>query len=411
MLDPSRRRSFLSKLLLAMGGGSAAAFAQGTGPNAARSISPGSSGLGSLFLARDARRRRTSSWNRTGQNGDRVYIEPGASATLLDVAGAGCIRHIWVTINCMEPDYLRRLVLRAWWDGERAPSVETPLGDFFGVGHARVSNYWSLPLNMVTGGRPLSQTRAAMNCFFPMPFAKGARVAVENQGSQPVLSLYYYVDYEEYRALPAEALRFHAAWRRENPTHPSVPAGTFTNKREADQLVNLDGKQNYLLLDAEGRGQYVGCVLSIDHLDPIPGFGWFGEGDDMIFIDGETSPSIVGTGTEDYFCAAWSYPAGHNSMPYHGISLAGPTEGPTAYSGKWSMYRFHIEDPVQFSRSIRVTIEHGHANVHASDFSSVAYWYQTEPHRPYEALLPVAQRLPIGDAESLRRFQESFSRK
>jgi hypothetical protein len=148
----------------------------------------------------------------------------------------------------------------------------------------------------------------------------------------------------------------------------------------------------------------VGCNLSIDHINPVPNFSWFGEGDDMIFIDGDTKPTLYGTGTEDYFCMAFGYPSGQVSMPYHGISLAGPTEGIDSYSGKWTMYRFHVEDPMQFQKSIRVTIEHGHANVHADDYSSVAYWYQSEPHEPFPAILPVEKRLPISDVDSLRQY-------
>ncbi|MBI3693508.1 MAG: DUF2961 domain-containing protein [Acidobacteria bacterium] len=368
------------------------------------------SGLGHLFLAREGRRRRSSSWDRTGKNADRVGVDPGATAVIADISGAGCIRHIWITIGDEEPGYLRRLVLRAFWDGETSPSVETPIGDFFGVGHARVSNYWCLPLNMVTGGGPQARNQAAMNCFFPMPFARGARLTVENQGQMPVQSLYYYVDYEEYDRLPGEALRFHAQWRRENPTKPSIHVADRSQNLIAatKEIVNLDGKSNYVILEAAGRGHYAGCNLSIDHLNPMPNYGWFGEGDDMIFIDGETMPSLVGTGTEDYFCAAWGYPGGLNSMPYHGISLAGPTDGPAPYSGKWTMYRYHIEDPVLFAKSIKVTIEHGPANIHASDYSSVAYWYQTEPHAPFPPLLPVDQRLPIPDRDSLRQFWRTY---
>ena len=161
-------------------------------------------------------------------------------------------------------------------------------------------------------------------------------------------------------------------------------------------------------MEAAGAGHYAGCNVSVDHINPIPGFGWFGEGDDMIFIDGEREPSLIGTGTEDYFCAAWGYPGGHNSMPYHGISLAGPTDGPAPYSGKWTMYRYHIEDPVMFTKSIKVTIENGHGNAHANDYSSVGYWYQSEPHAAFPALLPVEQRLPIGDRDSLRDFWKTF---
>ncbi|MCX6631115.1 MAG: DUF2961 domain-containing protein [Candidatus Solibacter sp.] len=169
-------------------------------------------------------------------------------------------------------------------------------------------------------------------------------------------------------------------------------------------MHNSDGKGNYVILEAEGRGHYAGCNLSVDHINPIKYFGWFGEGDDMIFIDGEATPSITGTGTEDYFCAAWGYPSGAYSMPYHGISLAGPTEGPDAYSGKWTMYRYRIEDPVMFQKSIRVTIEAGHANVHADDYSSVAYWYQAEPQKIFAPLPGVELRLPRTRYESLKEF-------
>jgi hypothetical protein len=396
------RRRFLSNSLSWAGLLGAAGSTQAAESNPAAVRFP--AGLSQLFLEREGRRRRTSSRNPTGKNADRVNIEPGGEFVLANVTGAGCIRHIWLTTRNNEADYLRRLVLRAHWDGEQRPSVESPLGDFFGVGHARVANYWSMPLNMVTGGSVQAISRAAMNCFFPMPFSKGARISIQNE-SKEATGLYFYVDYEEYSSLPSSALRFHALWRRENPTPPSVAITdrSMTSAQVSD-IVNLDGKGNYVILEAKGRGHYVGCNLSIDHLNPIPNFTWFGEGDDMIYIDGETSPSLHGTGTEDYFCAAFGYPGGQASMPYHGISLAGPTEGPEAYSGKWTMYRYHVEDPIQFQKSLRVTIEHGHANVHADDYSSVAYWYQAEPHDPFPPLAPVEKRLPISDADSLRQF-------
>jgi hypothetical protein len=135
----------------------------------------------------------------------------------------------------------------------------------------------------------------------------------------------------------------------------------------------------------------VGCVLSVDNFNAFhQNHTWFGEGDDMIFIDGEQwPPSLHGTGTEDYFCEAWGFPSGEYSAPYTGVSVGRDTQN---WSGKWSLYRFHIEDPVHFRKSIRVSIEHGHANDQGNDYSSVAYWYQTEPHRPF-APLP-ANRVP-----------------
>ncbi len=407
---PTKRRQFLRRFL-GWTGAAAGASATASAMPAQAASGPGGmpTGLGQLFLAREGKRRRSSSWNRTGKNADRVTVPPGGTATIADISGAGCIRHIWITISHAEEAYLRRLVLRAWWDGESEPSIETPIGDFFGVGHGRVSNYWSQPLNMVTGGRPESESRAAMNCFFPMPFSKGAKLTVENQGEEPTRALYFYVDYEEYDSLPANALRLHAQWRRANPTHSTLDLSDPNNNfQRTNDMVNLDGKHNYVICEATGRGHYVGCNVSIDHINPIPNFGWPGEGDDMIFIDGETKPSLIGTGTEDYFCAAWGYPGGHNSMPYHGISLAGPTTAPAPYSGKWTMYRYHVEDPVMFTKSIKVTIENGHGNVHANDYSSVGYWYQSEPHGKHPALLPVAQRLPISDRDSLRKYWKTF---
>ncbi|MDP6371103.1 MAG: DUF2961 domain-containing protein [Vicinamibacterales bacterium] len=413
MLKNALRRRFMGGML-GMGGAAAAMSAVGAPAFAQERQGRGQvntpGGLAGLFLARQGRRRRESSWNRDGRNADRYQIEPGATHVMADLQGAGIIRHIWVTINHQEPDYLRKLVLRAYWDGQSEPSVEAPIGDFFGVGHGRVSNYWSLPLNMVTGGGPESQNRAAMNCFFPMAFGNGARITVENQGDEPTLALYYYVDYESFDSMIDEALRFHAQWRRVNPTSPRLDLSNRVNDfPRTNEEVNLDGNGNYTVLEATGRGHYVGCNLSIDHLNPIPNFNWFGEGDDFFWIDGEATPSLMGTGTEDYFCAAWGYPGGFNSMPYHGISYpVAPEEGPERYSGKWTMYRYHVEDPIMFQRSLKFSIEAGHANVHANDYSSVAYWYQTLPHQAFPGLLPVAQRVPIPDRESQRSFWRTF---
>lgn len=407
---PNARRNFVTRML--GWGGLAATAAPAQGPGAAPPRAPaagGPGGLSQLFRARHGRSRRSSSWDRTGRNTDYVSLEPGKWAVLADIAGAGCLRHMWVTIATDEPDFLRRMVLRAWWDGESSPSIESPVGDFFGVGHARATNYWSIPLNMVTGGRPEKENRAAMNCYFPMPFSRGARITLENQGAKPARAVYFNLDYEQYDALPDDALRFHAQWRRVNPVPGTMDLSDRNNGfLKTNGVVNLDGGHNYVILEAAGRGHYAGCNLSIDHINPIPGFGWFGEGDDMIFIDGEAVPSLIGTGTEDYFCAAWGYPGGFNSMPYHGISLAGPHDGLLQFPGKWTMYRYHIEDPVLFSKSIKVTIEHGHGNVQANDYSSTAYWYQTEPHGAFPALPPVEVRLPYSDLESSRRYWKTL---
>ncbi len=350
---------------------------------------PMGSPLSGIATLRDARSKRFSSWDRTGGNQDYKKIKKGETLVLAEMEGAGCIHHIWITVNALDPWYLRKMVLRMYWDGETEPSVETPLGDFFGVGHGVANPYWSLPLNMMKS--PGVGKNAAMNCFFPMPFAKGARVEVANQCDSEIPNFYYYVDYEEYEELAGDVGRFHAVYNMERPTH-AVKTKLY-HASPWNQETNLDGKDNYVILDAKGQGQYVGCALSVDNIGAYTQrHQWWGEGDDMIFIDGEPfPPSLHGTGTEDYFCEAWGFPSGETSTPYHGISLGKDT---TDWTGKWSVYRFHIEDPIRFRKSIRVTIEHGHANNQGNDYSSVAYWYQLEPHKKLKGLPLPEKRIP-----------------
>ena len=338
----------------------------------------GTAGLRNLATLHEpgVKRMRISSYDRTGGNRDRLEnIEAGAKVTLAEIAGAGTITHLWVTISSPERYFLRRIVLRAFWDGEKDSSVEAPIGDFFGAGFGE-PNYWA--------SAPLAVADRGFNCFFPMPFARGARIEIENQGEQPVRFFFYYVDYESYpagsesaRAIARQG-RFHASWRREL---------TVATKGEP----NPDGKNNYLILDATGRGHYVGVVLHIQGLAT----GWWGEGDDMVFVDGDQKPTLVGTGLEDYFCGAWNFNNLNReyNFPYFGYSRKGNAH--PDYTGRHSMYRFHIEDPIQFEKSLRVTVEHGAMNDRGDDYSSVAYWYQTEPHHAFPALPPVAARLPI----------------
>ncbi len=345
---------------------------------------PSHSPLAGLATLRDCRTRRASSWDRSGGNRDAITVEAGQTATLADISGPGAIRHIWCTIAAEDPHYLRKVVLRMFWDDEEIPSVEAPVGDFFGVGHALANHFVSLPLTMIKG--PGWGRRAGMNCYFPMPFSKRALITVENQGEAPVSSFYYYIDHELYDTLDQNQGRFHACYRQAYPCRKiEHPAG-------AEEL-NLTGEDNYVILEAQGWGHYVGCVLSVDNFNAYhQNHTWFGEGDDMIFVDGERwPPSLHGTGTEDYFCEAWGFPSGEYSGPYTGVSLGKDVIG---WSGKWSLYRFHIEDPVYFRKSVRVTIEHGHGNDQGNDYSSVAYWYQAEPHMAFAPLPPAKDRLP-----------------
>ena len=342
----------------------------------------GLSPLAGLAVLREGASRRVSSWDRSGGNDDRLHIQPGETAVLADIKGAGCVKHLWVTIACDEPDFLRKVVLRAWWDGEEHPSIEAPIGDFFGVGHAQTRNFNALPLQMSP------EDGKAINCWFPMPFANGARITATSECSEKEVLFYYYVDYQSYTRPQNNVGRFHAQWRRQNPTDGISDDG-MTNEEYEFGGFNTTGAGNYVLLEAEGRGHYVGCNMNIHNLRETDKWNWYGEGDDMIFIDGEEfPPSLHGTGTEDYFNTSWC-PTQEYSAPYHGITMPG---GPN-WSGKISLYRFHIEDAVCFERSIKVTIEHGHNNHRNDDVSSTAYWYQTEPHLPF-TLLPVDQRLP-----------------
>jgi len=336
--------------------------------------------------------KRQSSYDVTGGNKDYRTIPQGQTEVLAQIKGAGCIKHIWFATRCVDEQFLRKLVLEMYWDGCDEPSVRVPLGDFFGVGHATGAHWWSLPMNVVAGPRqgPKIAFSPAMNSYWPMPFGDGARIQIINEASEPVSNFYFYIDYELYKdGLPANMGRFHAAWNRENPTlavsHEKSATGATS------EPINLTGDDNYVVLDIEGEGHYVGCVLNIDNFNASnQEYSWPGEGDDMIFIDGEIwPPSLHGTGTEDYFGCAWGFPAGKHSTPYNGISLGVDTE---EYFGKWSVYRFHIEDPVHFSKSIRVTFEHGHANDQSNDYSSVGYWYALKPVAA-KPLPPVEDRL------------------
>ncbi len=352
----------------------------------------GTGTLASLATIRNFRSKRVSSWDTTGANKDNWTFEPGQTRVLCDIQGPACIKHIWMTLGSREGHFLRKIVLRMFWDEEDTPSVEVPIGDFFGLGHGLCKSFTSLPLTMSpSGGR-------AFNCFFPMPFAEQGRIEVESECDEN-FGLYFYVDHELYEEpLHEDTGYFHAQWRRENPTEGWEPDADISREEMVAQrgaLKNLDGEGNYVILEAKGRGQYVGCHLDIDCFAREKN-DWYGEGDDMIFIDGEAwPPSFHGTGTEDYFNTAYC-PREEFSAPYHGLILYSGTEK-WPFKGKNSVYRYHIEDPIHFEQSICVTIEHGHANNLSNDYSSTAYWYQLEPHGGFPELLPVAERLPRAD--------------
>lgn len=334
-------------------------------------------------LRRGIRTRRASSYDRSGGNRDAVPVEAGASCTLADIGGAGVVRHIWITLACDDPLIRRNAVLRCWWDGEDAPSVECPLGDFFGQGWGEKYLWASLPL----AAAPLGGN--ALNCWFAMPFGSGARIEIENQSAHPITSLYYYVDYEEHAHGPdPDTGRFHAWWNRQQPG-PQAGQGDRENEWETlgPQPLNPADTHNHVILHAEGTGHYVGVNYFVDCPTPL----WYGEGDDMFLIDGEPWPgSLHGTGTEDYFCSSWC-PKELYAHPYFGYARV---NSETGFLGRTHCYRFHLEDPVYFEKSLRASIEHGHANSLTLDLATVAYWYQSEPHAPFAPLPPKEQRQP-----------------
>jgi len=328
---------------------------------------------------RSYKTRRSSSWDRSGGNGDSVPVEPGATATVFEEKGAGVITHIWFTIASPDPHHLKNLVLRAWWDGEASPSIETPIGDFFGLGLGEYFTYQSELLAVASV--------KALNAYFKMPYASGAKITVSNEGPVKTDALYFAVDYVTVPKLPEDLGRFHAQYRQAAPCKGITNDWTGNGDPTANGLKNLDGKDNYVFMEASGRGHFVGVTQAVLQNQD----GWFGEGDDMIFIDGDTQPTINGTGTEDYYNGAWDFSSRpfahqHNGAPY--------ITGDEKIGSRYCLYRWHTESPITFEKSIRVTIEHGHGNCRSDDFYSVGYWYQTEPHGAFPALPPAKTRIP-----------------
>ncbi|HEY1649402.1 MAG TPA: glycoside hydrolase family 172 protein [Terracidiphilus sp.] len=372
-IDADKNFRARRRLLGTLAGGVSAAALLGANASAAVAAPAepeivASEELFALARLRSYKNRRSSSWDRSGGNADWVTVEPGETATLLDVSGSGVVTHVWFTISSPDPMHLKNLVLRAWWDGESSPSVEAPIGDFFGLGLGEYFVYQSALLAVA----PVK----ALNAYFEMPFASAARMTVTNEGKAPTRSLYFAIDYVTLPRLPDGLGRFHAQYRQSAPC--KVSAGSDKN---------LSGEDNYVFLEAAGKGHFVGVTQAVEQNQN----GWFGEGDDMIFIDGDTMPTINGTGSEDYYNGAWDFggqPFGyqHNGAPY--------VIDPERIGGRYCLYRWHTESPIAFEKSIRVTIEHGHANHRADDFYSTAYWYQTEPHAPFPALPAAADRIP-----------------
>ncbi len=352
-------------------------------------------GLENLIYKRKGKRKRVSSYDRTGGNDDRVYLEPGEAMVIADIKGAGIINHIWMTHqngDFKEEKYsLRKIQLKIYWDGEDNPSVLAPLGDFFGMGHGISKNFVSAPLQMSPADGK------ALNSWWQMPFSSEAKIVIVNECEERLI-LYFYIDYEELEAPLANTLRFNAAWHRELPTKGHKESDFIDHNDWCFGGNNTTGDENYVILEAEGRGHYCGCNINIHNLNTSSLWDWPGEGDDMIFVDDEKwPPNIHGTGTEDYVNMAWC-PREEYNAPYHGLILGGDDN----WKGKITYYRYHILDPITFERNIRVTIEHGHNNNRSDDWSSTAYWYQEAPHKPKPELPKVEDRLPIDEEVFIR---------
>lgn len=322
---------------------------------------------------------RASSTDPTGANADFRSIAPGATLTVLDADGPGMVSHLWFTIATGEPYHLKRIVLRIYWDGEENPSVEAPIGDFFGLGLGIYHNWQS---QMLSVGSDKS-----LNSFFPMPFRHHARITVTNEGKQRVGSFYYNIDYRTYtHPLPDDTLYFHAEYRQAQPNRGWTNNWISNGDPLVNNKTNPDGKDNYVWMEAKGHGQYVGVTMSVLQNQD----GWWGEGDDMFFIDGAKTPSIVGTGSEDYFLGAWDF----GGKPFSYQLYGAPIVGDELAGSRSSVYRFHLDSPIPFTQSFKATIEHGNANDRSDNYYSVAYWYQAEPHEPFPPLPPVEERLP-----------------
>lgn len=345
-----------------------------------------------LYLKKGFKAARASSFDRSGRNDDALLVPAGHKTVFANITGPSIIKHIWMTTS-MQKEALDGLVLRIYWDGAEFPSVETPLGSFFGLGFGHLVTLKSAPVVVSPGG--------GMNCYFPMPFRKAARFEIENQTNED-RSLYFHIDYESDSQLDDNACYFHALWRTEmsKPLRDADPvaANYDANDNFHDIIAHVDGVENYRILKVKGHGHYVGCFMHVFSFLPASNNlrCWYGEGDDMIFVDGESwPPSIHGTGEEDYFNDAWGL---HKfQSPYFGCHYIDALK---ETAGKYSSYRFHIPDPIPFLTEIAVTIEHGHGNERGDLRQSMAFYYLTEPGQ--NEILPVyADRALMNDYQIL----------
>jgi len=336
--------------------------------------------LTDLALVKPGRPRAvTSAHPDPNSNKDRIgIVKPGETVTLADIKGPAVINHIWLTFNEARPNWLEaegsarpdEIVLRIYWDDGKEPAVESPLGDFFAAGFGLRREIRSVPVQVETGD--------GYNCFWSMPFHKRGLITISNESQKNIRSFYYHIDYTEVEKLPEKTAYFCAQYRQEFP-----------------ESLGHD----YLILDAAGQGHYVGTVMSARSRSPF----WFGEGDAKFYVDDDAKPTIQGTGTEDYFLMAWGL--NETLFPYFGCTYMS-----TDFEDLGTMYilyRWHIADPIRFTKSLRFEIEHkgwitadetesgkieGHVE-REDDIATVAFWYQVEQPKRFTTLPPLAERI------------------
>ena len=348
------------------------------------------SSMGNLYRLSDAKTRSISPENFTGEKGKGgmadpkneernvanarhaardlgqgwkvnpfIIINPKETFTLAEIDESGCIQHIWMTPT----GNWRFSILRIYWDDEKEPSVECPVGDFFGMGWGEYAHLNSLAVCVNPG--------SAFNSYWQMPFRKKCKITMENLADAP-MRLYYQIDYS-LTEVPEDAAYFHAQFRRTNP----VPY-----------------KDVYTIVDGiKGKGHYVGTYMAWQ----VNNNRWWGEGEIKFFMDGDKQfPTICGTGTEDYFCGSYNFDRGGKyiefSTPYAGLHQVIRPDGTYRANQRFGMYRWHITDPIRFEKDLKVTIQDLGWRADSSylsqrsDISSVAFWYQQEPHRTFPEL-------------------------
>jgi hypothetical protein len=310
---------------------------------------------------------RSSSTDPNLHNADYRPMQPGQTLTVADIKGSGRFTHIWFTIAADDPDHLRAMVLRMYWDDAKLPAVECPIGDFFVQGPGHYVEFASAPI--AVGGS------MALNSYWPMPFNRHAVVTVTNESSKRVGALYYNLDYRLEKHPQRNIRYFHTQYRNYFPAPVGKPL---------------------TICETKGAGHFVGTVVTV----MANSDGWWGEGNDNWYVDGVTKPTISGTGSEDYFCGAWDF--GHTfQLPYNGVTYYDNEKfGGEKRGIQNTVYRWHIQDPVPFTKSLLFTLEHGSQGwdedrkPYTNNYTTLGLYYLDNPEGDGPPLGPYSERVP-----------------